>query len=837
MPGSDNIIYGKYLKEASFLINVLDQARDIILVVDTYKNILYANQAAVDAYGYSVDELKTLKIQDLRAKETLAVMDEQYEIARSKGTLFRTMHVRRNGERFPVEVSSRTTEFPGEDGVVSIIRDITEIEACEKAQQKSDELTAANEELATSEEELRTQYEELYFMEESLKISNEKLSLAAELAQLGPWEYDPVKNIFEFDDELYSIYGTSVALEGRFMAPDEFVKEFVHPDDARIVKMEMDNLVLRTEPTQLEHRIIRRDGEARTILVRINVIKDDAGKIVRIYGTNQDITDRVNAEKKLRRQNEYFTLLHQLSTGLLNQLDLDELLESLLTRACELFCTTDGSIYWVNETRGLVEMKIDVGRNMKSTSYTLNIGQGVVGKVAQSGQPLVVEDYQNWPEHVADPLWDRLYTCVGIPLKPSGKVIGVIGLNFFDHSRSFSIEELDFLSRFAELISIALDNATLVAAYKNEIQDRKQIEAKLRVSEDKYKKLYEESLYLSLHDALTGLYNRAFFEEEMKRIAGSREQTAGMMVCDVDGLKLINDTLGHKAGDLVLKAVATILMKSFRPDDIVARIGGDEYAVILHHNLERIFEENSRKISEKINTYNIENPTVPISLSMGFAVSRELSVDMGALFKEADNSMYREKLHRYKSSRSAIVQTLMKTLEARDVQTEGHSNRMQELVSFIANALGMPDKYIADLRLLARFHDVGKVGIPDNILLKPGRLTEEEIIVMRQHCEIGYRIARSAPDLTPIADWILKHQEWWDGNGYPLGISGEQIPLECRILTIADAYDAMTSDRPYRKAMSHEAALNELTRCAGTQFDPKLVGLFVAMQGNLTIYS
>ena len=134
---------------------------------------------------------------------------------------------------------------------------------------------------------------------------------------------------------------------------------------------------------------------------------------------------------------------------------------------------------------------------------------------------------------------------------------------------------------------------------------------------------------------------------------------------------------------------------------------------------------------------------------------------------------------------------------------------------------------MTDLRLLAQFHDIGKVGIPDRILLKPGPLSPEEMVEMKRHSEIGHRIANSSPDLLPVADWVLKHQEWWNGAGYPLGLAGEKIPIECRILAIADAYDAMTSDRPYRKAMSHDAAVTELRRCAGTQFDPTLVELFI----------
>ena len=204
---------------------------------------------------------------------------------------------------------------------------------------------------------------------------------------------------------------------------------------------------------------------------------------------------------------------------------------------------------------------------------------------------------------------------------------------------------------------------------------------------------------------------------------------------------------------------------------------------------------------------------------------------MRELFQRADNNMYREKLHRRQSTRSAIVQTVMKLLEARDYITEGHAERLQAIVARIGASLSFSAERISDLRLFAQFHDIGKVGIPDSILLKPGPLTPEEKTEMQRHSEIGHRIAQSAPDLVPIADWVLKHHEWWNGQGYPLGLHGEEIPLECRILALADAYDAMTSERPYRYPLSHTEAVEEILNCAGTQFDPDLSIQFANLYG------
>jgi diguanylate cyclase (GGDEF)-like protein len=338
----------------------------------------------------------------------------------------------------------------------------------------------------------------------------------------------------------------------------------------------------------------------------------------------------------------------------------------------------------------------------------------------------------------------------------------------------------------------------------------------------------EKLQFTSFHDSLTGLYNRWFFEQEMSRLE-TCHTSVGMIMCDVDGLKLVNDALGHGSGDATLKSVAIILKSLFTAGEMVARIGGDEFAVILPGSSPSILENFCAMIRDAVVRYNTTNHTIPLSISTGWSFSEKASCDTTTLFKEADDAMYREKLHCSQSARGTLVQTLMNTLEARDLITEEHANRLQAMIVILAKDMGLPQSKILDLSLFARFHDIGKVGIPDHILFKSGLLTKDEKKEMQQHCEIGWRIARSTTDLLPIADWILSHHEWWNGEGYPVGLAGKNIPIECRILAILDAYDAMTNDRPYRKAMSHEAAVEELERNAGIQFDPKIIKKFVSL--------
>lgn len=336
----------------------------------------------------------------------------------------------------------------------------------------------------------------------------------------------------------------------------------------------------------------------------------------------------------------------------------------------------------------------------------------------------------------------------------------------------------------------------------------------------------DKLIEISIHDALTGLYNRYYFEQQLTKLKENPQENQYVGMFDLDGLKLINDTLGHDKGDEYLMITAEILIKAFPEPSTVFRIGGDEFCVLFSGTSEEKVNLYIKTFYQLIDEYNNDERILPISISHGYYYNELRSNDILDMVMQADNRMYRQKLHRRQSMKSEVVQTMKKMLEARDFITEGHASRMEELAVMLAKAVGIQEKDISDIKLLAQFHDIGKVGVPDHILFKPGKLDSVEFDIMKRHTEIGHRIAESSIDLLPIAEFILKHHEHWNGGGYPFGLKGEEIPIECRILSIVDAYDAMTNDRPYRKALPKKMAIEELKRCAGTQFDPVLVEKF-----------
>jgi len=332
--------------------------------------------------------------------------------------------------------------------------------------------------------------------------------------------------------------------------------------------------------------------------------------------------------------------------------------------------------------------------------------------------------------------------------------------------------------------------------------------------------------FLSFHDALTGLYNRRFFEEEIKRLDTSRNYPLTIIMADLNGLKLTNDAFGHHEGDKLLKQAANLFRTYLRSEDIAARWGGDEFVILMPKTTSEDAEKIVQRIIQGGNRLNTDKGI--LSIAFGWETKTVDSMDVEHVFKNAEEYMYKKKISESQGVRGLTIKTIINTLFEKSPREEGHSKRVRELAINIAKGLNLSQHQLDDIATLGLLHDIGKIIVSDEILEKPGRLTEEEYDEIKKHPAIGYRMLTATNEFAGIAEGVLCHHERWDGNGYPKGIKGEEIPIESRIIAIADAYDAMTSSRPYRiDGMSLEKARQELINNAGIQFDPAIVALIM----------
>ncbi len=388
---------------------------------------------------------------------------------------------------------------------------------------------------------------------------------------------------------------------------------------------------------------------------------------------------------------------------------------------------------------------------------------------------------------------------LGVPLKVEDRVIGAMAVQSYTNPNIYHEEDIKIMEFVSSQVAAAIE--------------RKQTEEKIK--------------YLSFHDSLTGLYNRAYFEEELERYNFPRYYPLSIVMLDVNGLKVINDTFGHSEGDQLLKHLSQVLTSVSRQGDILARIGGDEFAILLPSTSIEEAHNFCERIKQACQQDKIEPIYLRLNISLGHTTQEGEYKDTATLLKEVDKKMYQDKLFNGKSREKHFLEAFRIILAERDPHTSDHARRLQELALSLGKRVGLTEYQLGNLKLLALLHDMGKIGIPDSILFKTHILTPLEWEKMREHSRIGYRMAKNIPDFAPIAQEILYHHEYWDGTGYPEGLKGEKIPLLSRIISIVDTYDVMQSRRPYKGPLSKAEALKEIKRCAGTQFDPQLVEIFL----------
>lgn len=331
--------------------------------------------------------------------------------------------------------------------------------------------------------------------------------------------------------------------------------------------------------------------------------------------------------------------------------------------------------------------------------------------------------------------------------------------------------------------------------------------------------------FLKHHDPMTKLHSRHYFEQCLNLVEEDGPFPASILFGNLNGLSNINTTYGQAAGDCMLVEFAQILTEVSRPTYVAARLSGDEFALIMPH----ADHEEAKQVSQKIrylclkSTSYIEKP----DCALGYATRTHDGQSMFDLLIEAEDNMQKNKLTLPKSSKSAVIRSLQTTLVEKSIETREHGERIRSLAVTLGKAHGLMDKQLDELSLAALMHDIGKIGVPDALLSKEGMLTDDEWLIIKRHPEVGYNILNALPHMNSVAECVLCHHEKWDGSGYPRAISEENIPLNARIITLVDAFDVMTHNRPYCTARTAENAYRELLKCSGTHFDPMLVHTFL----------
>ena len=336
----------------------------------------------------------------------------------------------------------------------------------------------------------------------------------------------------------------------------------------------------------------------------------------------------------------------------------------------------------------------------------------------------------------------------------------------------------------------------------------------------------ENIKYISYHDSLTDIYNRRFYEEEIQRIDSMENYPLTLIVSDLNGLKLVNDTLGHHIGDQMIKDASTILMKACRDKDIVSRWGGDEFVCILTNSDKTLVNETIEKIKNLSDDYS--NIYGQLSLSIGYETKKEDGQSLAVIFEIAEENMYKDKVASSEGFRGNLVKTIIQTLFEKSPLDKEHSDRVSDLASQIAILMNLKPSVISDIKTIGLLHDVGKIIIPQDTLEKTTKLNNKEWLEIKQHPIIGYRILSATREFGHIDNGVLHHHERIDGRGYPNGIKGDEIPIESKVIAVADAFDAMTSFRTYKSSvLSERESAIELKKNINSQFDESIVKIFV----------
>lgn len=552
--------------------------------------------------------------------------------------------------------------------------------------------------------------------------------------------------------------------------------------------------------------------------------------------------DLIFTERKLEDQTVKLRELSNFTSHMVAKFEfIDEIVSSIPDMITNLFSQCIVRL-WIKDNEGadVLRQVVQKGSEIKSVASNSNAGGGAIGVVYQSGAPLCNIGINDLP--VEDPAYyhdNKIVNYNVFPLKAGAEVFGVLWIAF-SKARMLEDYEKEILLSFCDVSAITIKNSLL----------------------------YEDVKKDAITDQLTGLKNRRYanmrIEEEVLRVKRQEYCNIAVAMADMSNFKMINDTLGHHAGDMVLQRIGHIINENVRTTDIASRYGGDEFLLIFPgtdcHDAEKVVKKIIGKIAE-LNNHNdpaLKNMPIEIGLHFGICCTGCGSLEASEILSKADYALYECKTGQgeyflnydtlvkerpffsgqafaltnvfEKELANRIAYSLANLIDQKDRKTRNHSKLVSRLSVRLAKAFSFPDELIYRIKLGGLLHDIGKLGTPPDILNKSSSLDDEEMSIMREHTDVGVKIVSNVHNFEWLMPIIEGVHERWDGNGYPKGLKEEEIPVESRIISVVDAYLSMRIDRPYRKAISDNEAIEILLNDSGKQFDPKIVGGFLQTQ-------
>lgn len=753
-----------------------------IIIENENGDILEVNEEMSEMSGYSKEELENSNIIDkfvLPKYEELAKKNIK-RIINGENLEYDIETPKKSGEMKYYHLKETNIELPsGNKGIISMHMDVTE----RKKQ------------------------------EDKLRNQRKRMENTIDATEAGTFEWNVQTGETIFNEKWAEMIGYT--LDEISPATVETWKKFTHPDDLNKCEELLEkHFQGEIDQYKAEIRMKHKQGHWIWVLAQGKVISwTEDGKPLKMFGTHLNITERKKRIKELKSQHDFQKMLADISSKLvgISNANLDYEINNSLKEIGQFFEIDRSYIFQLSEDKKYVTNTHEwTAKGIESEKENLqNISverlTWIMEKLYKQ-EVINVFDVEKLGEEAKSErdlfLEENIKSIVIMPIFIKDELWGFFGFDSVKVKKHLNQEKIDKIIIITDVITSAF------LQYLNTQRIEK----------------------LTYKDSLTGLYNRRFFEEEMERLDTKRQLPISIVMGDINGLKIINDSYGHKKGDEVLVKTAEILKSSLREEDILARWAGDEFIILLPHTPKNKAQEIVSRIKRK--NENISKEDIPISIGMGVATKINTEETLEVVLEKADDNMYKNKLSESRSASNKIVQNLLNTLGAKSTETMDHAMRMSKLAHDLGEKLNLSNSELNRLSLIATLHDIGKTTISEDILTKAGKLTKEEWEIMKEHPERGYKIASASKEFAVVAEEILYHHEHWDGSGYPKGSQKKEIPRLARIISIVDAYDVMTNHRPYTEAISEEEALAEIERCAGTQFDPILAKEFIELKKN-----